>query len=125
MSASVAVSAAIAAIISAATVVPVSVVAATVVSPAAVVAVIPRADADEDASDEVVRPVVAVGSARVRSVGIVTVRTARRRSVAFITVVVVVGSVAIVGANLNADGNLRGGCDHRSQRQNTQNSNVF
>ena len=43
----------------------------------AVEAVEPRAGADEDAADEVVRAVVAVGCARVRSVGVVAVSADR------------------------------------------------
>jgi hypothetical protein len=61
-------------VVAAASVVTVAVVTAMTVEAAAVVAaVVPGAGADEDATDEVVRPVVAVRSAGVRIVAVVTI----------------------------------------------------
>src|SRR5580704_4537161 len=61
-------------VVAATSVVAVAVVTASTVEAAAVVAaVVPGAGADEDATDEVVRPVVAVRSAGVRIVAVVTI----------------------------------------------------
>jgi hypothetical protein len=67
-------------VVAATSVVTVAVVTAMTVEAAAVVAaVVPGAGADEDATDEVVRPVVAVRSAGVRIVAVVTISAGRCR----------------------------------------------
>jgi len=63
-----------ASVVTAAPIITAAVIAATTVEAAAVVAAVkPRAGADEDASDEIVRAVVAVWSTSVRIVAVVTV----------------------------------------------------
>jgi len=57
-----------------------AIVTATAVEAMAITAVEPGAGANEDATGEVVRPVVAIGSAGVRSVAVVTVGAGRRRA---------------------------------------------
>jgi hypothetical protein len=69
------------AIVAATTVIATAIIAATVEAATVVAAAIPRAGADEDAADKIVRPIVAVRSASVRIVAVVTVGTDRRRAV--------------------------------------------
>jgi len=57
-----------------------AIVTATTVEAMAIAAVEPGTGADEDATDEVVRPVEAVWSAGVRIVAVVTVSAGRRRA---------------------------------------------
>jgi hypothetical protein len=58
-----------------------AVVTATTVEAAAVIAVVPGAGADEDSTDEVIRPVVTVWGAGVRIVAVVAVGADRRSAV--------------------------------------------
>ena len=97
------------AIVAATPIVAVAVITASAVEAAAIVAAVePRAGADEDAADEVVRPVVAVGSAGVRIVAVVTVGAGRRRA-----------DGTVNGAYPNTDANLRVGAA-RGKKQNSQ-----
>src|SRR6202035_1241833 len=64
-------------IVAATAVVTVAVVTAATVEAVAIAPVEPRTGADEDAAAEVVRPVVAVGSAGVRIVAVVTIGAGR------------------------------------------------
>jgi len=91
-----------------------AVVAAAAVEAATIVAAVePRAGADEDASNEVVRAVVAVRSAGVRIVAVVTVSAGRSRA-----------DGAVNRAYADADANLRVGVA-RSKKQNSQQCNIF
>lgn len=87
-----------------------AIVATPVEAGAVVAAVIPRARANEDAADEVVRPVIAVWSAGVRIVAVVAVGADRRR--------------AVDGAHSNGYANLRVGIA-RGKKQNSQQCHVF
>jgi hypothetical protein len=95
-------------------IVAVAVIAATTVEAAAVVtAVEPWAGADEDAADEVVRSVIAVGSASIGIVAVVTVGAGRG------------GADGTVNrAYPNAETNLRVGAA-RGKKQNSQQCNIF
>ena len=84
--------------------------AATIVTTAVVATVEPGAGADEDAADEVVRAIVAVWSACVRIVAVVTVGADRRR--------------AVDGAHSNGHANLGVGAA-RGEKQNSQQCNIF
>jgi hypothetical protein len=81
---------------------------ATVEATAIVAAVVPRAGADEDAADEVIRPIVAVGGASVRIVTVVTVGTNRSGA-----------DGAVNGAYPDAYANLRLGSTS-GKKQNSQ-----
>jgi len=95
-------------------IVAVAVIAATTVEAAAVVtAVEPWAGADEDAADEVVRSVIAVGSASIGIVAVVTVGAGRG------------GADGTVNrAYPDTETNLRVGAA-RGKKQNSQQSNIF
>ena len=75
----------------------------------------PGAGADEDATDEVVRPVVTVGSAGVRIVAVVTVSANRRGAN---------GTVYGTDSDTNAEPNLRVGAA-RGKKQYSHQSNIF
>jgi hypothetical protein len=102
------------AIIAAMPVIAMSVVAAAIISATveavAIVAVEPGAGADEDATDEVIRPVVAVWSASVRIVAVVTVSADWRG--------------AVHGTYSNGHANLRVGAS-RGKKQNSKQSSIF
>ena len=74
----------------------------------------PRAGADEDAADEIVRPVVAVRRTGVGIVAVVTVGADRRGT-----------DGAVNGANPDADANLRVGAARRGEKQDPQQCNIF
>jgi hypothetical protein len=88
-------------------------VISTTVEAAAIVAVVPGAGADEDAADEVVRSIVAIGSAGVRIVAVVTIGADRRRA-----------DGAVHGTYSNAHGELCVSIS-RGKKQNPQKSNVL
>lgn len=92
-----------------------AVVTATTVEAMAKAAAEPGAGADEDATDEVVRPVVTVGSAGVRIVAVVTVGASRRGA-----------DCAVYGtySDSNAKPNLRVGAA-RGKKQYSHQSNIF
>ena len=76
----------------------------------AVVAVIPRAGANENSSDEIIRAVIPIRRARVGIIGVIAPLAIRRRAV---VVIVVRAVIAVVSRpHANADGNL-GRRDHR------------
>ena len=100
------------AVVAAASVEAMAVIAATTVEAAAIVAAVePWAGADEDAADEVVRAIVAVGRAGVRIVAVVTVGADRRGAVNW--------------AYADADANLRVGAARRGEKQNSQQCTIF
>jgi hypothetical protein len=102
------------AVVAATSIVTSAVIAATTVVAAAIVATVePRAGADEDAADEVVRAVVAVRSAGVRIVAVVTVGAGRRRA-----------NGAIDRTHSDAKGNLGVGAAC-GKKQNSQKRNIF
>jgi hypothetical protein len=73
-------------------------VAARIVAAVTVIpTVVPRARSDEDAVSKPLRPVVAIGSARVRIVSVIAVRAHRRA----------IDDGGSIGPNANANGNLR------------------
>ena len=84
---------------------------ATTVEAATVVAVEPGARADEDAADEVVRSVVAVWSAGVRIVAVITIGADRRWS--------------DDGTYPYSQANLRVSAARCGKKQNSQQSNIF
>jgi len=67
----------------------------SVISPP-VVAVIPGTGADEDAADEVVRPVVSIRSTSVRIIAVITIRADWRAGYVAVTVAIVIVVVVIV-----------------------------
>ena len=102
------------AVVAAMSIVTVAIISATTVEAATIVAAVePRAGADEDAADEVVRSVVAVRCAGVRIVAVVTVGAGRRRA-----------DGAVNWAYPDADANLRVGAA-RGKKQNSQQSNIL
>ena len=101
------------AIIAAVSVVTVPVVSAVAVEAMAIAAVEPGAGTDEDSTDEVIRSVVAVWSAGVRSVAVVTVGADRRRA-----------DRAVYWTYSHSYANLRVGVA-RGKKQNSQQSNIF
>ena len=112
VAASVAVAAA--AIIATTSVVTVAIVTAPTVEAAAIVAAVePGAGADEDAADEVIRAVEAVGCAGVRIVAVVTISAGGRWA-----------DGAIYGTYSNAHPNLCLGAA-RSKEQNSQQCDIF
>jgi len=98
-------------VVAAMSIITVAVIAATTVEAAAIVtAVEPRAGADEDPADEIVRAVVTVWCAGVRIVAVVTVGAGR--------------CSAVNGAYSDADANLGVGAGS-GEKQNSQQCNIF
>ena len=102
------------AVVTAAAVVAMAVIPATVEAVAIVAAVEPRASADEDAADEVVRPVIAIRGAGVRIIAVVTVGANRRWA-----------DGAVDGTYSNGHANLRVSAARGGKKQNSQQCNIF
>ena len=94
-----------------------SVVARTAVEPAAVIAMEPGTGTDEDAICEPIRSVVAVGSAGVRVIAVVTVGTDGGGSIN--------GAVNRPNAEPHADAHLRLGSSGAKESQNSKQNSVF
>jgi hypothetical protein len=103
-----------ASVVAAVSIVTVAVVTAAAVEAVAIVAAVePRTGADEDAADEVVRPVVAVRSAGVRIVAVVTISAGGCRP-----------DGAVHGTYSDAHGKLCVSVS-RGKKQDSQQSNIF
>ena len=103
------------AVVAATPVVTVAIVTATTVeAPAIVAAVEPGSGADEDAADEVIRPVIAVWSAGVRIVAVITISAGRCWP-----------NGAVHGTYSNAHGKLCVSASRGKKKQNPQQSNIF
>ena len=102
------------AVVAAMSIVAVAVIAAASVEATTIVAAVePRAGTDEDAADEVVRPVVAVGSTSIRIGAVVTVGAGRGGA-----------DGTINRACPNTEANLSVGAA-RGKKQNSQQCNIF